>query len=76
VPAGRRSGGCAVPGHTALCDDNAREDTASAGLAELRGLAAPASHGSAVLSHGAEEHAAFSPQAARAAAGLVPGSGY
>jgi histidine ammonia-lyase len=48
------------------------EYTASAALAELRGLAAPVSLGSAVLSHGAEEHAAFSPQAARAAADMVP----
>jgi histidine ammonia-lyase len=48
------------------------EYTASAALAELRGLAAPVSLGSAVLSHGAEEHAAFSPQAARAAAAMVP----
>jgi histidine ammonia-lyase len=48
------------------------EYTASAALAELRGLAAPASLGTAVLSRGAEEHAAFSPQAARAAAAMVP----
>jgi histidine ammonia-lyase len=48
------------------------EYTASAALAELRMLAAPASLGSAVLSRGAEEHAAFSPQAARAAAAMVP----
>jgi histidine ammonia-lyase len=48
------------------------EYTASAALAELRGLAAPASLGTAVLSRGAEEHAAFSPQAARAAADMVP----
>jgi histidine ammonia-lyase len=48
------------------------EYTASAALAELRGLAAPVSLGTAVLSHGAEEHAAFSPQAARAAAAMVP----
>jgi histidine ammonia-lyase len=48
------------------------EYTASAALAELRGLAAPASLGAAVLSRGAEEHAAFSPQAARAAAAMVP----
>ncbi len=47
------------------------EYTASAALAELRGLAAPVSLGTAVLSHGAEEHAAFSPQAARAAAAMV-----
>lgn len=47
------------------------EYTASAALAELRGLAAPASLGTAVLSRGAEEHAAFSPQAARAAAAMV-----
>jgi histidine ammonia-lyase len=48
------------------------EYTASAALAELRGLAAPVSLGTAVLSHGVEEHAAFSPQAARAAAAMVP----
>jgi histidine ammonia-lyase len=48
------------------------EYTASAALAELRGLAAPVSLGTAVLSHGAEEHAAFSPQAARAASAMVP----
>jgi len=48
------------------------EYTASAALAELRGLAGPASIGTAVLSRGAEEHAAFSPQAARAAAAMVP----
>jgi histidine ammonia-lyase len=48
------------------------EYTASAALAELRGLAAPASLGTAVLSRGAEEHAASSPQAARAAAAMVP----
>jgi histidine ammonia-lyase len=48
------------------------EYTASAALAELRGLAGPASLGTAVLSRGAEEHAAFSPQAARAAAAMVP----
>jgi histidine ammonia-lyase len=48
------------------------EYTASAAVAELRGLAAPVSLGTAVLSHGAEEHAAFSPQAARAAAAMVP----
>lgn len=47
------------------------EYTASAALAELRMLAAPASLGTAVLSRGAEEHAAFSPQAARAAAAMV-----
>jgi histidine ammonia-lyase len=47
------------------------EYSASAALAELRILAAPVSLGTAVLSHGAEEHAAFSPQAARAAAGMV-----
>ena len=48
------------------------EYTASAALAELRGLAAPVSLGTAVLSRGAEEHAAFSPQAARATAAMVP----
>jgi histidine ammonia-lyase len=48
------------------------EYTASAALAELRGLAAPVSLGTAVLSRGVEEHAAFSPQAARAAAAMVP----
>ncbi|MGD0698500.1 MAG: aromatic amino acid lyase [Trebonia sp.] len=48
------------------------EYTASAALAELRLLAAPVSLGTAVLSRGAEEHAAFSPQAARAAAAMVP----
>src|SRR6185437_14897613 len=48
------------------------EYTASAALAELRQLAGPASLGSAVLSRGAEEHAAFSPQAARAAAAMAP----
>jgi histidine ammonia-lyase len=48
------------------------EYTASAALAELRGLAAPVSLGTAVLSRGAEEHAAFSPQAARAATAMVP----
>jgi histidine ammonia-lyase len=48
------------------------EYTASSALAELRQLAAPASLGTAVLSRGAEEHAAFSPQAARAAAAMVP----
>lgn len=48
------------------------EYTASAALAELRGLAAPVSLGTAVLSRGAEEHAAFSPQAARAAAAMAP----
>jgi len=48
------------------------EYTASAALAELRGLAAPVSLGTAVLSHGAEEHAAFSPHAARAAAAMAP----
>jgi histidine ammonia-lyase len=48
------------------------EYTTSAALADLRGLAAPASLGTAVLSRGAEEHAAFSPQAARAAAAMVP----
>jgi histidine ammonia-lyase len=48
------------------------EYTASAALAELRGLAGPASLGTAVLSRGSEEHAAFSPQAARAAAAMVP----
>jgi histidine ammonia-lyase len=48
------------------------EYTASAALAELRALAAPASLGTAVLSRGAEEHAAFSPQATRAAAAMVP----
>jgi histidine ammonia-lyase len=47
------------------------EYTAAATLAELRGLAAPASLGTAVLSRGAEEHAAFSPQAARAAAAMT-----
>ncbi len=48
------------------------EYTASSALAELRGLAAPVSLGAAVLSHGAEEHAAFSPQAARATSAMVP----
>lgn len=48
------------------------EYTASAALAELRQLAAPASLGTAVLSRGTEEHAAFSPQAAKAAARMVP----
>jgi histidine ammonia-lyase len=48
------------------------EYTASAALADLRTLAAPASLGTAVLSRGTEEHAAFSPQAARAAAAMVP----
>jgi histidine ammonia-lyase len=48
------------------------EYTASAALAEMRALAAPVSLGTAVLSRGAEEHAAFSPQAARAAAAMVP----
>jgi histidine ammonia-lyase len=48
------------------------EYTASAALAEIRALAAPASLGTAVLSRGAEEHAAFSPQAARAAAAMAP----
>ncbi|HTU72636.1 MAG TPA: aromatic amino acid ammonia-lyase [Trebonia sp.] len=48
------------------------EYTASAALAELRGLAAPVSLGAAVLSRGAEEHASFSPQAARAATAMVP----
>jgi histidine ammonia-lyase len=48
------------------------EYTASAALAELRQLAAPTSLGTAVLSRGTEEHAAFSPQAARAAARMVP----
>jgi histidine ammonia-lyase len=48
------------------------EYTASAALAELRGLAAPVSLGTAVLSRGAEEHAAFSPQAARATAAMAP----
>jgi histidine ammonia-lyase len=48
------------------------EYTASAALAELRSLAAPVSLGNVVLSRGAEEHAAFSPQAARAAAAMVP----
>ena len=48
------------------------EYTVSAALAELRGLAAPVSLGTAVLSRGAEEHAAFSPQAARAAAAMAP----
>ena len=48
------------------------EYTASAALAELRQLAAPVSLGTAVLSRGAEEHAAFSPQAARATARMVP----
>jgi histidine ammonia-lyase len=48
------------------------EYTASAALAELRGLATPVCLGAAVLSHGAEEHASFSPQAARAASGMVP----
>jgi histidine ammonia-lyase len=40
-------------------------------LAALLDAAAPASLGTAVLSRGAEEHAAFSPQAARAAAAMV-----
>jgi histidine ammonia-lyase len=48
------------------------EYTASAALAELRGLAWPVLLGIAVLSNGAEEHAAFSPHAARAAAAMVP----
>jgi histidine ammonia-lyase len=48
------------------------EYTASAGLAEMRALAAPVSLGTAVLSRGAGEHAAFSPQAACAAAAMVP----
>jgi histidine ammonia-lyase len=48
------------------------EYTASAALAELRMLAAPVTLGTAVLSHGAEEHAAFSPHGARAAAAMVP----
>jgi histidine ammonia-lyase len=48
------------------------EYTASAALAELRGLASPASLGTAVLSRGTEEHAAFSPPAALAAAAMVP----
>ena len=48
------------------------EYTASAALAEMRSLAAPVSLGNVVLSRGAEEHAAFSPQAARAAAAMVP----
>jgi histidine ammonia-lyase len=47
------------------------EYTAAAALAELRGLAAPVSLGTAVLSRGAEEHAAFSSQAARAAAAMT-----
>jgi histidine ammonia-lyase len=47
------------------------EYTAASALAELRGLAAPVSLGTAVLSRGAEEHAAFSPQAARAAAAMT-----
>jgi histidine ammonia-lyase len=38
----------------------------------MRSLAAPVSLGNVVLSRGAEEHAAFSPQAARAAAAMVP----
>ena len=48
------------------------EYTAAAALAELRGLAGPVVLGTAVLSNGAEEHAAFSPHAARAAAAMVP----
>jgi histidine ammonia-lyase len=48
------------------------EYTASSALAEMRTLAAPVSLGNVVLSRGAEEHAAFSPQAARAAAAMVP----
>jgi histidine ammonia-lyase len=48
------------------------EYTASAALAEMRSLGAPVSLGNVVLSRGAEEHAAFSPQAARAAASMVP----
>jgi histidine ammonia-lyase len=48
------------------------EYTASAALAELRGLAWPVLLGTAVLSSGTEEHAAFSPQAARAATAMVP----
>jgi histidine ammonia-lyase len=48
------------------------EYTATAALAELRGLAWPVLLGTAVLSDGAEEHAAFSPHAARAAAAMVP----
>lgn len=48
------------------------EYTASAALAEMRALAAPVSLGTAVLSRGAGEHAAFSPQAACAAAAMVP----
>jgi histidine ammonia-lyase len=48
------------------------EYTASSALAEMRSLAAPVSLGNVVLSRGAEEHAAFSPQAARAAAAMVP----
>jgi len=48
------------------------EYTASAALAEIRGLAGPVTLGAAVLSRGSEEHAAFSPQAARAAAAMVP----
>jgi histidine ammonia-lyase len=48
------------------------EYTASAALAELRGLAWPVLLGTAVLSNGAEEHAAFSPHAAREAAAMVP----
>lgn len=48
------------------------EYTASSALAEMRSLGAPVSLGNVVLSRGAEEHAAFSPQAARAAAAMVP----
>jgi histidine ammonia-lyase len=51
---------------------NAAAENPLVDLAGLRMLAAPASLGTAVLSRGAEEHAAFSPQAARAAAAMVP----
>jgi histidine ammonia-lyase len=47
------------------------EYVAQSALAEIRLLAAPATLGSAVVSLGAEEHAGFGTQAARASTGVV-----
>jgi len=48
------------------------EYVAQSAIADIRRLAAPAALGSAVLSRGAEEHAGFSTQSARATTDVVP----
>jgi histidine ammonia-lyase len=77
-----RLGGLMDPGITGLAGFLAADPVPSSGLmiteyvaqsalAEIRLLAAPATLGSAVVSLGAEEHAGFGTQAARATTGVV-----